>query len=422
MQTKKIHWASLVILLILATSITFLLLIVLSLGVASLVDLFSSSAEAASEMIGAVAFGFISILLLISGWFILQKTRGLEQADQNFKFPFAPWMWLVLPALVIFSILFGGLITFAEIPWLNWLLLPFLTVLVIVPPIWLLFGIASNGLNLGPLWRFFSILGLGMTAGPIIMIVLEMVLLLTLIIAGVAYIAITRPEMVSEIESLANMLNQGLSEDAMLNLLSPYLTNPTLLAIGIGYIALLVPLIEELFKPLAVWLFARQLESPAQGFALGVLSGAAFALVESLNASADGTTSWAVIVAARTGTSVLHMLTTGLVGWGIAMAFKEKRYGRLFGAYLSAVLIHGIWNAAAAGTGISALGESVGKPEWLFNYAPALVCGLLVLGMGTTSLLVASNRKLRKQLELAHVVDSSAESAKVQEIPETPSE
>ena len=92
MQTKKFHWVSLIILLALATSVTFLLLIVLSLGVASIVDLFNSSGDAASEMIGAVAFGFISLILLISGWFILQKTRGLEQADQNFKFPFATWM------------------------------------------------------------------------------------------------------------------------------------------------------------------------------------------------------------------------------------------------------------------------------------------------------------------------------------------
>ena len=112
MQTKKFHWVSLIILLALATSVTFLLLIVLSLGVASIVDLFNSSGDAASEMIGAVAFGFISLILLISGWFILQKTRGLEQADQNFKFPFATWMWVALPAVVIFSIVIGGLITF----------------------------------------------------------------------------------------------------------------------------------------------------------------------------------------------------------------------------------------------------------------------------------------------------------------------
>jgi len=239
-----------------------------------------------------------------------------------------------------------------------------------------------------------------LTVGPLVMIVIELVVLFTIIISGAIYVATTQPALMSELEMLTNMMTQGASEEALLAMLTPYLTNTTLIAIGISYIALLVPLIEELLKPLAVWLFARQIESPAQGFALGVLSGAAFALVESLNAGADGSTSWAIVVSVRTGTSVLHMMTSGLVGWGIASAFKEKRVGRLIAAYISAVLIHGIWNAAAAGTGLTALGESLGKPEWLFNFAPALVCGLLVLGIGVTAMLVASNRKLRKQLEM----------------------
>lgn len=400
MQTKQTHWASLLTLILIGTSVFFLLILVAALGVVSLMDLFAATGEAASEMISAVAFGFILLLLLLCGWFILQKTRGLEQADLPFKFPFAPWMWGVLPAIVIFSIALGGLATLAELQWLNWIVLPALTVLVIVPPIWLLFGIASNGLDLGPRWRFFSIFSLGLTIGPLVMIVIELVVLFTIIISGAIYVATTQPALMSELEMLTNMMTQGASEEALLAMLTPYLTNTTLIAIGISYIALLVPLIEELLKPLAVWLFARQIESPAQGFALGVLSGAAFALVESLNAGADGSTSWAIVVSVRTGTSVLHMMTSGLVGWGIASAFKEKRVGRLIAAHISAVLIHGIWNAAAAGTGLTALGESLGKPEWLFNFAPALVCGLLVLGIGVTAMLVASNRKLRKQLEL----------------------
>ena len=399
MQTKQTHWASLLTLIVIGASLFFLLLLVAALGLVSLMDLFGETGDAAAEMIGAVAFGFVIVLLLVCGWFILQKARGLTQADLPFKFPFAPWMWGVLPAVVIFSILVGGLITLVDLQWLNWIVLPILTILAIVPPIWLLFGIASNGLELGPRWRFFTVLSLGMTLSPVIMIALEIMLLIVIITAGVVYIAVTQPALMRDVEIMANMMNQTMNEEALLAMLAPYLTNPKLIAIGIGYIALIVPLIEEMLKPLAVWFFARQIESPAQGFALGVLSGAAFALVESLNASANDTASWAVIVTARTGTSVLHLMTSGLVGWGIASAFKEKRIGRFFAAYISAVLIHGIWNAAAAGAGLSALGESVGKPEWLFNFAPALLCGLMVLGIGVIALLVASNRKLNKQAQ-----------------------
>lgn len=128
---------------------------------------------------------------------------------------------------------------------------------------------------------------------------------------------------------------------------------------------------------------------------MGLLSGASFAIVESLNASADATISWPIIVSVRAGTSILHMTASGLVGWGIVSAFQEKRYGRFFAAYLSAVLIHGIWNASAAGVGISSIGESIGKPEWLLNFVPALISGLLVLGVGMLAVLLASNRKLR---------------------------
>lgn len=396
MQAKQTHWASLSILFIIGMGILFLLTLTVTLALASFISLFGGTGNAAAEMISSFSFGFLTLLLLACGWFVLEKARGVAAADQPYQFPLPVWLMAVIPIVTVFSILFGGLATLAELPWLNWITLPVLTLLVIIPPIWLLFGIAAYGLDLGPRWRFFSVLSMSLTVSPVIMIFLEIFILVGMLAAGAIYAAIAQPEVVGELETLAGLMNENMSEEAMFALIAPYVTNPAVIAFGIGYIALLVPLIEELFKPLAVWLIGRRLESPAQGFALGALSGAAFALFESLNASADGTMSWAVIVTARTGTSVLHMLTSGLVGWGIASAVTQRRFGRLFAAYGAAVLIHGIWNAAAAGLGIAALGESVGKPEWLFNVAPALACGLMTLGTGVIALLFAFNRRLRK--------------------------
>lgn len=397
MQTKQIHWASLLTLIVIGTSLLFLFLLVLLLGLSSLMELFSGTGEPAAGIIGAVAFGFLGLVLSICGWIVLQKTRGHESADLPFNFPFPSWLWIVIPGVAIISILVGGLVTLAELPWLNWIVLPLLTVLVITAPIWLVFGIASRGIELGPRWQFFSIFSLSLTIAPVLMVVLEILALSMIIIGGAIYVAFTQPELMSELEAMALSFNENMSQEALLAMLAPYLRNPILIGTGIGYIAIIVPLIEELFKPLGVWLFARKLASPAQGFALGVLSGAAFALFESLNASADGTTTWAVIVTARTGTSLLHMMTSGLVGWGIASAFGERRIGRFFAAYAAAVLIHGIWNAAAAGTGIAALGETIGRPEWVYTVAPALVCGLMTLVVGIGAMLIASNRKLRAQ-------------------------
>jgi hypothetical protein len=142
---------------------------------------------------------------------------------------------------------------------------------------------------------------------------------------------------------------------------------------------------------------------------MGMLSGAAFALLESLNASGNGGADWAVIVSIRAGTSLLHMTVSGLVGWGIVSAFHEKKVLRFFAAYFAAVSIHGIWNACAIGAGISTFGEFLGKPEWLFNIIPAALCGMSVLVIGMFAVLIASNRKLKSATASAQIEEMNIE-------------
>lgn len=395
MVPNKNHLSSSLTVLAFGISILFLIVVVLILGISSLIDLINGEGDPAAKLIGAAAFSFEIILLFICGRFVLQKAMGREPADLPFRFPFADWHLLVVAGLVVFAVLAGGLIAYAEIAWLGWLTLPILTLLVIVPPIWLLFGYGSRGLEAGPRWRVFAVFGLSMTVGPLIMILLEVILLFGIIVFGLVILAVIEPPMFKDFLQIAEILQVETNQEVILDMLAPYISNPVIITVGIGYIAILVPIIEELLKPIGVWLFALKLESPAQGFVLGMVSGAGFAIIESLNASADGSVGWPVIVTVRAGTSILHMTTSGLVGWGIASAFKEKRIGRLIAAFSSAVLVHGVWNAAAAGTGLSAIGESIGKPEWIFNYIPAFLCGLLVMGLGMLAVMFASNRKLR---------------------------
>jgi hypothetical protein len=395
MQTNKTHWASLLILIVLGLGASSLLLLALGLGVSSLVGLFSDAGDPAAQMTSAVTFGFEGMVLLLCSWFVLQKTMGREQAETMLKSPFAGWQVPAVIGLAVLSVVIGAAVVFMKAAWLAWFILPVLTVMVIAPPIFLAFGIGTNGLQLGPRWRVFGIFGLGMTLGPLVMVVVEVTLLAVGIILGAIFIAVQLPDLVQEFGRLGATLKNEVDQDVILNLLAPYITNPLLIAALIGYISVAVPLVEELFKPLAVWIFARKLESPAQGFAMGLLSGAAFALVESLNASGSGTESWPVIVSVRAGTSLLHVTTSGLVGWGIASAFREKRILRFFAAYFSAVTIHGVWNACAVGAGLSLVGEVIGKPEWLFNVLPAMAGGMSVLAVGMFLVLTASNKKLR---------------------------
>lgn len=395
MPANKTHWPSLLILVIFGISAVVLFLFSAGLGIKSLVDLMAAGDNPAGQMIVAFAYGFEFLVLLLCSWFVLQRTMGREQANLPFKFPYAEWQIFAVIGIIMLSVLIGAVTAYTEFAWLTWLILPILTILVIVPPIWLLFGIGTKGIELGQRWHVFTILGLSMTIGPMIMIVLELIVLAGILVTGGVFIAIQQPVLFKELIRIGKILEQETNPDLILNLIAPYLKNPLVVGTAIGYIAVIVPLIEELFKPLAVWIFAKKLASPAQGFAMGMLSGGAFALIESLNASGDGSTSWAVIVSIRAGTSLLHMTTSGLVGWGIAAAFNEKRVSRFFSAYFTSVSIHGIWNACAAGTSLSSFGESIGKPEWLINFIPALLCGMLVLGIGMFAVLIASNRKLQ---------------------------
>jgi hypothetical protein len=396
MQTNKTHLPSILTMIVLSLSLLFLLGLSALLVVGSLISLFTGL-SAAGEMIAAFAFGFDALLLAVCIWFVYQKTAGREQAELPFSFPFAWWQVVVGAGVVFFSVLIGAAISISEISWLGWLLLPILTLFVILIPIWLVFGIGSNGLETGPRWRFFAALGLSMTIAPAIMIALELIAVIVIIVGAVIYLASTQPDLMLEFSnSMQRLMEQPENQELAMQVLSPYIASPAVIAVGIGYIAIIVPLIEELLKPLAVWLFAGKLTSPAQGFVLGMVSGAAFSIFESLNASADGSAAWAVVASARAGTGILHIITSGLMGWGIASAFTEKRIGRLFACYIAAVLLHGVWNAAAGGLGIVGIGEMIGKPEWLLTYTPALFCGLIVMGIGMFAMLIASNRKLRQ--------------------------
>ncbi len=398
MTRNQIHWASLLTLIALGISAAGLVLISAGMGVMSLVDLFGEGANPASTMIGAAAFGFQALLVLICAWFVLQKTMRRDSADSSARFPFSEWQFIPAFGLIFFALPIGAVIAYAEISWLSTLTLPFLTLLIILPPIWVLLGIGTRGIDLGLRWRAFGVFGLGMTLSPLVMVMLEVVVLILILIVAFIWIAM-QPNVLNEVINLVDLIKNETSENAILQLLAPYILKPGVIATVLFFISVIVPLIEELFKPLAVWFFARSLESPAQGFVLGLFSGAAFALMESLNASADGSASWGIIVMVRAGTSLLHITASGLVGWGIASAFREKKIWRLIGAYFSAVTIHGIWNACAIAAGVSAIAGGVGKPEWLFTIAPAALCGMVILGVGMLVILIASNRKLRTPKE-----------------------
>lgn len=142
--------------------------------------------------------------------------------------------------------------------------------------------------------------------------------------------------------------------------LAPLLLSPVVIVLVLAGAAVVFPLMEEAFKTLTVGIAGCWLRPhPARAFLLGVASGAGFALAENVFSGAGGgALSLVAGPVIRSGTTVIHCLASGLVGWGWGQLWTQRRPWRLLGAYAAAVALHGVWNAAVVGImflGIAAL-------------------------------------------------------------------
>ena len=147
--------------------------------------------------------------------------------------------------------------------------------------------------------------------------------------------------------------------------------------------ALAAPIPEEIAKNLPVLIFGRgRVQTERQAFAIGVASGAGFAILENmlyqgLYAQYNGWT-WGGITLLRGAGSVLHPLCAGLValGW---YRMRERGAGAWLKALGLAVGIHTLWNGGfdlfLYFTGLQYYGQTD--------------AGVRLYGMATEALLVA---------------------------------
>ena len=121
-----------------------------------------------------------------------------------------------------------------------------------------------------------------------------------------------------------------------------------LIFVFLAVIAVEAPIPEEFAKALGIPMFGRaRIQNEQQAFAIGLASGAGFAILENmlyegLYASYNGW-GWAGITSLRSIGSVLHPLGTGIIalGW---FRMKDAGAGKLFKAYLLSVGLHTLWN------------------------------------------------------------------------------
>jgi hypothetical protein len=143
------------------------------------------------------------------------------------------------------------------------------------------------------------------------------------------------------------------------SLLRGLILQPWVIILVLSYVALIVPVIEETLKSVAVWPFLRRGLSPVEAFLSGTLAGGGYAMFEAMFLTQPGQ-GWVETMLARVGATFVHVLTAGLSSWGLVQGFRYRKWMRCFFAALTAIAIHGLWNASAVGIGVSMVAEQAG--------------------------------------------------------------
>jgi hypothetical protein len=338
----------------------------------------------------------LMLLLLVPGM-LIALFRLMGKALPVWKLPPAERLaWVAVAVWPVFVFL-GWLVSRNDR--LSLYFLPIIQLAVIgIPLVWLVV-MGSRGLKGGSQLRRWGLVNFGMLASQPFILIIETIVLVGLLIAWVVWLA-SNPDMLTQMQRIAQRLvNAQMDQEVLTRILRPYLQQPGLIFAVIGIIAGLVPLMEELLKPLGLWLVAGRLLTPEEGFFGGLISGAVFGLMESLGALATPTGSdWIVTAIGRVGTGILHTVISGVVGWGLATAFTQGRYLKLVAAYLGAVMVHSIWNLFGISMGIAQLyqtGSQSGVATVITFLSQIAPFALAAIAVGLVLFLLVFNRSLR---------------------------
>ncbi len=270
-----------------------------------------------------------------------------------------------------------------------------LSVLMLVIPLWWFVEIGQRGLNQGSPQRRWGIINYSVFFNMPLTILVEMIILMVVGVVALIWLW-QQPDLKALWMTLQTQLI--LDPQAMTlptQQLGSLLERPSVWIAGFFMICLLVPLVEELLKPLALWFFIKQEWSPSEGFSAGLLCGASFALVESITSLASvPQEAWLSTLIGRIGTCLLHTLTAGLTGWALTSSWRDSNYKRLGLTYLVCVFIHGSWNFFALVYGLGTDSELLGNSP-LSGLAPVAPWILGALFVVMLVILFYMNRRIR---------------------------
>lgn len=225
---------------------------------------------------------------------------------------------------------------------------------------------------------------LGLWAAPLMALLVEGAALLPVslfIVLGIS----ADPNGMRVLKSLVN--SSSVLPNIPQDLLAEVFLQPWVLAILVMFLSVIVPLIEEAIKTVGIWPLIGRTITPGEAFLSGALSGSGYALFEALLLT-QPVEGWLPLLVARGGASLMHAFTGAIGTWGVAQGIYRRKWASAGLGFFGAVLVHGLWNAAA--TGIN-LAEVLASPEpwnpWrgatggIINYSIGVVVGLVCLAV-----------------------------------------
>ncbi len=387
-QSSKRPWQTYLTLILSSLGMAYFFIQAVSLGIAWLISLIGPQEMVLPEP----TFGHFIWVSLFSGLLFLpmiilskNKIKGKENPG---------WLDMKKPEIrrgVTWSILAWPIVVF-----LGWLvagmrgnvsfLLGFINILVVGLPLLWIFNMAGWKLDGGPQLRQWRIFGFSLAVMPVLVIIWEVIAILFIAVFGMIFLTFifsVNPQFEHELMSIVTQLNMaGQDMETIFQIIEPYLTQPSVFVWLVVVIGGIMPLIEEVIKPIALWPLAKKKISPQEGFVGGLLCGAGFALMENVLyfTTVINAEEWLFMALGRGGTGVLHMLASGLMGWGLAKTWREGKWG--FQALMTfiAFLLHGLWNTIALFAGIAPIylfGLESNFKQTLVFYIPMSVLFIL---------------------------------------------
>lgn len=396
MSSKKQNIPS-VLLLLLSTLGILIGILIAALTLTSAYVFPTASLSAADEMsvlstsILLISISALHVPTLITSIVNLQGKTAHQSLQSLFqKSNYLIVMWLLIIAVGYF-ISHGKSRIFLLAP---------LTVAAVIIPVWWLIEFSRRGLPRSTKLREWGTLTIGLTVAPTIIIMIELILVVVavaVVMVGLGFQPGLTSHLFSFLENI-NLYQGGIGE--VEKILYEMMKQPLIRAAIFLTIGVIAPLIEEIFKPMSVWFLLGRPLKEYEGFSLGLISGGAFAILESAGMVIQiDIQDWLIAIILRAATGVLHIGLSGLVGYGLARSWHQKRFGRGILYVFSAAFLHGAWNSLALLSGFSSSALS-GEPgvEILGTNNIFSLFFMIILFVSIIAITLKINSHLRRNL------------------------